>query len=72
MNCIFYFLLGFHAVLRESVPRIDWTGRLNMVRLRLSAAYGAARLAARLNTSFDLPVPLNSTNCLDSLDLCTL
>ncbi|TPP39687.1 N-acetyl-D-glucosamine kinase [Fasciola gigantica] len=63
---------GFCAVLRESAPRLNWSGRLSLVRLCLSAGYGAARLAARLNTTFDLPVPLDSSKLLDCIDLLTM
>ncbi|KAF8566547.1 hypothetical protein P879_05445 [Paragonimus westermani] len=58
---------GFQNVFAETQTLFRWQGILNLVRLQLSASFGAARLAARLHAGVSLPCPPDATVPMDRL-----
>ncbi|KAA3681304.1 N-acetylglucosamine kinase [Paragonimus westermani] len=55
---------GFREVFSESSPFFRWRGSLNLAWLQITAAYGAARLAARLDAGLTIPCPQQATSLL--------
>ncbi|KAF5395195.1 N-acetyl-D-glucosamine kinase [Paragonimus heterotremus] len=60
---------GFREVFSESSSFFQWRGTLNLAWLQISAAYGAARLAARLDAGLTIPCPQQATSLLDRIVL---
>ncbi|KAA3681306.1 N-acetylglucosamine kinase [Paragonimus westermani] len=58
---------GFQKVFAETQTSFRWQGILSLVRLQLSASFGAARLAARLHAGLSLPCPPDATVPMDRL-----
>ncbi|CAL8099022.1 unnamed protein product [Calicophoron daubneyi] len=60
---------GYHRILEEYNPTLNWKGTVKLVRLRTTAAFGAARYAVRVSDGIRMPLPPNTTTDLDSVNI---
>lgn len=60
---------GFRDVFLECGPFFRWRGTLHLVWLQLTAGYGAARLAARLDAGISIPLPSRAVSTLDRVEI---
>lgn len=63
---------GFFQVINDSSRFFRWKGVLNMVWLKVTAGYGAAKLAARLGANIDIPFAKDTTKTLERVEICTI